>query len=271
MANLALVFPVLIAILTALAIYVQVTASDLSLPLSTGTTVLTIVLPLLAVLNVSYTPVLQRLLSRPGTSPILQQLVPPTLQLVQFALTVVLATLTSEGFAPGSDLNCSLETRWQRLWRSHDGRAIERIQDSFNCCGFNSVKDRTWPREGCQDMYRRHSSCVGPWRASMQRISGIEFSVAVAVGILQMIHLALFKLRNARRSTATGYKRLTQSVGADPSERLLGDGQVEVEEEGTVGNGGSDSGHRDYGAIEERPSPRVEPSGLVEERNNWAS
>lgn len=169
--------------------YVQVTSSTLSLPLSTGTTVLTILLPFLAAVN-TFGRLHQTLPRTLSAFPALQQflpLVPLLLQILQGVLAAVLATLTAEGFAPGQVLDCGLEINWQSLWHTHDGRAIQRIQDSFNCCGLRSLVDRDWPRHQCQELYKnRHVSCLAPWRSSMQRSAGLGFTVAVAVGILQV-------------------------------------------------------------------------------------
>jgi hypothetical protein len=161
---------------------VQYTASTLSLPISTGTTVLTILLPLFAVANIIYTPMLNRLLR----SSALQQQVLPALHILQGGIAVIIATLAAQGFAPGSVLNCGLETKWQELWSTHNGRAIERIENAFDCCGFKSIRDRTWPRQQCSEIYGRDTPCVAPWRASMQRTSGLQFAIAVLAGIFQV-------------------------------------------------------------------------------------
>ncbi|KAI1417874.1 hypothetical protein F5Y13DRAFT_32801 [Hypoxylon sp. FL1857] len=283
MANLALAFPLLLIALTALAIYVQVTSSTLSLPISTGTTVLTIILPFLAAANVFYTPLLQRYLGNRVRSAALQQLSPVALQVIQGVLTVVLATLTAQGFVPGQLLECSLEGHWMRMWKDKDGRAIERIQDAFNCCGFRSIKDHDWPAPvpgpptppRCRTLYPgRHDACLAPWRASMQRSAGLEFTVVVAVGILQLIHLALFRLRNSGGARARGgYRRLVQSVGADPRQGLLENGTTEVaqaeEGDGAAGEDGANGNRQGYGTVEDGPSHRLEPSGLGEDGNNW--
>ncbi|KAI0865346.1 hypothetical protein F4860DRAFT_306227 [Xylaria cubensis] len=110
--------------------YVQVTSSTLSFPISTATTVLTILLPLFAAANVIYTPFLSRL----AGPPTLQQLLLPALHIIQGGLTVIIATLAAQGFAPSPTLNCALEQKWQSLFSNHDGRAIERIQNTFDCC-----------------------------------------------------------------------------------------------------------------------------------------
>lgn len=83
------------------------------------------------------------------------------------------------------------------MWTDHDGDAIRRIQDAFNCCGFNSIKDRSWPfpRKGsqgnCAAQWGRTTPCVGPWTAALQKGSGAEFGVVAAVGLLQVSEEAL--------------------------------------------------------------------------------
>lgn len=276
MVNLAIAFPLLLVALTAVAIYVQVTSSTLSLPISTGTTVLTIILPFLAAANVFYTPLLQRYLQKNVRSLALQHLSPVALQIIQGVLTVVLATLAAQGFVPGQLLECSLEGKWMGMWRAQDGRSIQRIQDAFNCCGLRSIKDRDWPRDQCRKSYpSRQDSCLAPWSASMQRSSGLEFGVVVAVGILQLIHLALFRLRNSGGARARGgYRRLVQSIGADPRQGLLENGAAEVAEvdEGdqAAGNDGANGNSRGYGTTEDSPNHRIEPSLLGEDGNTWA-
>ncbi|KAI1097302.1 hypothetical protein F4804DRAFT_327988 [Jackrogersella minutella] len=275
MMNLAFAFSLLLVALTAIAIYVQVTSSTLSLPLSTGTTALTIILPLLAAANVFLTPLLRRILPRAFSSPAIQQLLPASLHVIQGILTVVLATLAAEGFVPGQALECGLEGNWQRLYSAKDWRAIERIQDAFNCCGLHSIKDKNSPDGKCLNLNQgRNIACLNPWRAAEQRNAGFGFSVVVVVGILQLIHLAFFRLRNSGGPRARNYYRhITQSIGGDPREGLLENGTVEDgadEDDGTAGEDGTDGGRRDYRDIDDGPSPRIEPSGLGNERNNWA-
>ncbi|KAI1382790.1 uncharacterized protein F4822DRAFT_97046 [Hypoxylon trugodes] len=280
MVNLAIVPPILLIVLLAVAIYVQVTSSNLSLPLATGTTVLTIILPLIAAANIFYTPILRGiLLRRAASSPVLQRLLPAGLQLFQGVLTVVLATLAAEGFVPGGQLDCSLNNNWQRLYSAHDDRAIERIQDAFNCCGLNTMKDRSAPQGQCRTLFpNRHTRCLEPWRAAEQRTAGFQFAVVVLAGILQLVNLASFAFRGSRNSNSRfGYRRIAQVVGVDTTEeRLLEDGEAEVDEGGNgaaAGGDGTNGARRDYGGTGNGGTHyRVEPSsfGNSSERNQWA-
>ena len=93
---------------------------------------------------------------------------------------------------PSAVRKCMLETTWQRLFSAHNADAIRRIQDHLNCCGFNTVRDRAWPFQGhevsrqCSEIYDRTTACSGPWRAALQRNSGVEFGVVLGIGILQV-------------------------------------------------------------------------------------
>ncbi|ORY64188.1 uncharacterized protein BCR38DRAFT_524286 [Pseudomassariella vexata] len=252
MANPMLMYPLLIAALVAVAIYVQATSSNLSLPISLGTSILTILLPFIATANVFFTPLLQRLSFQEGAVLIALRFLPPTLHILQGILTVVLATISFMSFLPGMNMDCNMRGAWGQLWSAHDGRSISRIQDSFNCCGFNSIH------------LLRH-----PWREAMQRNAGLDFTVAVVVGILQMIHLAMFRLRNSQPVSRKTYNRLVQSVGAQPDDALLEDGEEDSIND--AGDHNNTSHHpRGYGALNNTSNPRLEPSGLGGERNEWS-
>lgn len=113
------------------------------------------------------------------------------LQLLQGILTVVLTTLlsqtmTSQGGGGSSVTECLLQGRWQEMWSAHDRRRIELIQDTFECCGFNTVKDRSWPRDTCSALYGRNNACKEPWAASLRTSSGLDFGVCLVVGLIQV-------------------------------------------------------------------------------------
>jgi hypothetical protein len=159
---------------------VQYTSSNLLLPISTATTVLTILLPLFAAANIIFTPILGRyLLTKP---PALQQFLLPALHILQGGVAIVIATLAAQGLTPG----CELETTWQEFWHTHNFHAIERIQNSLDCCGYRSIVDRTWPKTSCSEIYGRNTHCNAPWRASMQRTSALQFAVAAIAGLIQV-------------------------------------------------------------------------------------
>jgi hypothetical protein len=123
------------------------------------------------------------------------------LHLLQLILTTILGTLFfSNGVIPTDTRKCLLSNKWQDMWASHDADGIRRIQDAFNCCGLNSVKDRAWPfpekgipsQDACATQFHRTVSCAGPWAGAMQGASGAEFGVVVGVGVLQVCSLGIY-------------------------------------------------------------------------------
>ncbi|KAI0432282.1 hypothetical protein F5Y09DRAFT_339787 [Xylaria sp. FL1042] len=270
MSKLIIAFPLLMLALIGIAIYVQVTSSTLSFPISTGATVLTILLPLFAIANLFFTPVLNRF---PGP-PILQQLLGPALHVLQGGLTVVIATLAAQGFVPSQTLRCTLEGSWQHLYQNHDGRAIERIQNAFDCCGLHSVVDRTWPKRHCGEIYDRDTSCDLPWTASMQRTSGLQFAVVVLTGIIQLAHLVYLRRRGFRGILARDFKRYAEPAEAGESGRLIERPYHDNEDDSgvSVDQSPSQSAFPAVQAGQDEAPHRVEPSGLGrDEANEWRS
>jgi hypothetical protein len=108
----------------------------------------------------------------------------PTLYLIlllafQLIYETVVATLALTYMVPSTRLNCGLEEKWKQLYQNKDEGAIRRIQDRYDCCGFNSVKHMPWPFQGedvpagtCQARFDRTQSCAGPWRQAEQINAG---------------------------------------------------------------------------------------------------
>jgi hypothetical protein len=118
------------------------------------------------------------------------------LMAIQLIYETVVATLALTHMAPASSLNCGLEEQWKRLWMSKDGAAIKRIQNRFDCCGFNSVKDRAWPFpdkevdvEECRKRFDRTQPCAGPWRQAEQINAGLFFTVAAVIFVTKACNL----------------------------------------------------------------------------------
>lgn len=177
--------------------YEHTTAAALSLPISPASTISTIILPILSFLNTVYfTTTRARPSQHPSNRTSQQQhqlLLPAAFQILQTIITTVLATTFVSDIIPSATRQCLLSTRWQRLWTGHDAAAIRRIQDTFDCCGFNSVRDRAWPfpnrnnpQPGCAAQFGRTAACAGPWSRALQTVGGVEFGVVAAVGMLQV-------------------------------------------------------------------------------------
>lgn len=103
----------------------------------------------------------------------------------------IIATFAITYIVPPSNLQCGLNDRWAKLFREKNWGAIRAVQDSFNCCGLNSVLDRAWPnvdqqRSPCAENYGRSTSCFGPWRQAEQTHAGLLLLVAVVVFIIKV-------------------------------------------------------------------------------------
>jgi hypothetical protein len=64
--------------------------------------------------------------------------------------------------------------------------SIRRIQDSLNCCGLHSLKDRAWPfpdnrndASTCQALTHRSQSCFAAWRKEEQEVAGMLLLVVI--------------------------------------------------------------------------------------------
>jgi hypothetical protein len=94
---------------------------------------------------------------------------------------------------PPSTLACGLDQRWQILYRTKNEKAIRAIQDSFDCCGLNSVVDRAFPFSGgrseCAGVYGRNKSCVAEWRKAEQTNAGMFVLVALIVFVIKVLRV----------------------------------------------------------------------------------
>lgn len=116
------------------------------------------------------------------------QLAIPLVVVIGFQLVyeTIIATLALTHMIPPANLACGLNDQWQKMYRDKNGEAIKAIQDSFNCCGLNSVVDRAYPfvngkPSKCATIFERNKSCFGEWRKAEQTNAGLLFLVALLV------------------------------------------------------------------------------------------
>jgi hypothetical protein len=163
----------------------------LSLPISQVLALFTVILPLLTGIS---TPVIRRLLhsqtaNLPRTRSFLYLILLLAFQLIY---ETIVTTLSLTYMFPTTTLNCGLNEQWAQLWRNKDETAIRRIQDRFDCCGFNSPVDRAWPfpsgspdhginAKECEHRFGRHRSCAQPWRQAEQFNAGLFLTVGVLI------------------------------------------------------------------------------------------
>ncbi|SPO05161.1 uncharacterized protein DNG_07847 [Cephalotrichum gorgonifer] len=274
MATWLLIYPLVTLLLVGLAIYENVNAATLSLPIPPLLTILATLLPFVALANIIF----HQHLVTPANVPARQRLLAITLQALQAILTTALATLFLSDVVPSAARNCLLSTTWQRLFSAHDSESVRRIQDALDCCGFNTVRDRAWPFPGqptsrpCAEVYARTTPCAEPWRMALQRNAGLGFCVVLGVGVLQISALILPEIVNSlggvlRRRT------VAQSTGNDPERTRLLQGASEVVHDGD----GDDSEYDDVdrnvlvSAINGRQNPAHEADQSQDDswRGGW--
>lgn len=164
-------------------------ADSLSIPISSALTILTAILPFIALVNAYIRPNLL-LIAHQHPPPSLRRHLPTALQTLQALVSAVLATLLLQSSVPDSlFVRCALEDQWTRMFRAKDARSVRIIQDALDCCGFNSVKDRAYPfgqPSTCPETYGRDRSCREAWKGAMQTSAGVDFGVVLAVALLQV-------------------------------------------------------------------------------------
>ncbi|KAK1980067.1 tetraspanin [Colletotrichum cereale] len=176
--------------LVSTAIIVHVSSTRLVLPNAPFLSFLPILLPILGTINAFYYP---RLLFNAGHSLArAEQLFPTIIQALQGILTTAIAVLFLQSAISSDTLDCALSTAWQRMFAGKDASSIRRIQDTLDCCGLNSVKDRSWPFTGsvqCAQSFARDTPCFAPWRDAALTNATIDLAIVLAVGLLQVITL----------------------------------------------------------------------------------
>lgn len=164
----------------------------------------TVVLPLITGVSTHGTSILVQRASKREKA----QLTLPLLAVIGFQLVyeTIVATLAITHIIPPSNLTCGLNEKWTFLFKTKNEKAIQSIQDSLQCCGLNSVKDRAWPfatvdnghtvPSKCAEYTGRTNSCFGDWRRAEQINAGMIFLVAVTVFIVKVVHI--LKLHHIR-------------------------------------------------------------------------
>jgi hypothetical protein len=121
------------------------------------------------------------------------QLTLPLVAVLGFQLfyETVVGTLALTYIVPPTSLLCGLDDMWARFYAAKNGRAVQRIQDTFDCCGLKTIKDRAYPfgdqvPSQCAQLFQRTGSCLGPLRKSEQTQAGLLLLVAVLVFVVKV-------------------------------------------------------------------------------------
>lgn len=265
--------PLLLLALTAVAGYAYSQIRYLSLPIPQSLALFTVVLPLITGISTQGVYGLIQRLSKNEQ----YQLTIPLIAVIGFQLMyeTIVATLALTHIVPPSALRCGLDARWLRLYQSHNARAIRTIQDTFECCGLNSLADRAFPfgnPSTCAAVYGRNKNCFGEWRKAEQINAGLLFLVAVIVFILKLI--SFFTLLNGASWTRASIGRPFKRIGNASTENGEDDPRGTMRR--LIENATTEEPYRDdpeaagAQATAVNNGPRVMPSTLGETANEWA-
>ncbi|TVY85685.1 hypothetical protein LAWI1_G008581, partial [Lachnellula willkommii] len=203
------------------------------------------------------------------------QLTIPLIAVIGFQLIyeTIVATLALTHMIPPNALKCELNDRWTKLYKNEDTRGIRTIQDTFECCGLNSVKDRAFPfgaPSTCATNYGRSNSCFGEWRKAEQVNAGLLFLVAVVVFALKVgsIFTLLSRASWTHLPLVRAFKRIgTSAQNGDEDARAT---MRRLIEGGSVEEPYLDDPEAARENENENHGPRVQPSALGETSNEWA-
>ncbi|PON22802.1 tetraspanin [Trichoderma gamsii] len=278
--GLGLVFLLVHAVLFGVAVVLYFHSTHLSLPISSAVTILTALLPIISFLNSFIHPSLLHS-ARTSSNPFLR-LSPTVLQTLQGLLTTVLATLLFERVVPSDTVECLMNNQWLGLWRDRNGEAIRLIQDTLNCCGLNSLKDRAYPisdPKTCAAIFGRDQACRGPWRSALRGSAGADFGIVIAVGVLQALGLLMtregtnwwtaWRSVSWHRQQQVSHRESRPLLAGIPDADADVDEVVEQQEESARPRGYQSLTHN----TDEENRPRVEPSAIRnrQEVNVWES
>ncbi|KAJ5714428.1 uncharacterized protein N7483_011609 [Penicillium malachiteum] len=108
-------------------------------------------------------------------------------------LSTILATLALAYLYPEQLSTCNIEQQWQSMFKAKNADAIRTIQDSFQCCGLRSTRDRAWPFKdrthgdnSCELQLGYTRSCLTPWRGQQQTASWMIFAAALLIVALKI-------------------------------------------------------------------------------------
>jgi len=261
----AFAVPLLLLLLTAIAGYAYSQLRYLSLPIPQALALFTVVLPLITGIS---TKGVHGLIQRSSRNEP-YQLTIPLLAVIGFQLIyeTIVATLALTHVLPPSSLICGLDTRWQKLFVDKDAGAIKAIQDSFQCCGLHTVKDRAWPFPGtsasvCEDIYGRHGGCLGSWRQAEQINAGLFVLVAVVLFIIKALSI-ISLLTSPSWAQARWLRPLKRGIRGHEDD-LSEDNRATTRR--LIEGGEPDEAYHDE---EIDPPGAIEENGLLDHGNEW--
>ncbi|PYI36138.1 hypothetical protein BP00DRAFT_172993 [Aspergillus indologenus CBS 114.80] len=196
--NSVFVIHLLVALLSILSLILAILAwtrtQTLSLPLPPILPILTTLLIPYTLATLTATTLLKRTASPNST------IITSLLNTLHTLLSTILLTLTLHHLNATEGLKtCTLDQTWQRYFHARDAGPIRRIQDTLQCCGLRSVRDRAWPfkdkthgDDACVLQVGYTRPCAGVWRA--EEVTVLWF-LGVVVGVMAVFRIAFWVLR----------------------------------------------------------------------------
>ncbi|KAJ5239066.1 hypothetical protein N7468_003685 [Penicillium chermesinum] len=151
-------------------------------------------------------------------------------------LSTVLATLALAYMFPESLLSCNIEQQWQQFFHVKNSEAVRTIQDSLQCCGLRSTRDRAWPfkdknhgDEACEVQLGYSRSCIEPWMARQRKASWMTFAAVLLIVVLKVAAMSWNRRKpswlsndfSETGSGSRGYRRITNERDEAHSEDNL--------------------------------------------------
>ncbi|KAH8686032.1 tetraspanin Tsp3 [Tricladium varicosporioides] len=269
--------PIILLVLTGIAGYAFSQIRFLHLPVPQALALFTIVLPFITGIS---TQGVYNFIQRSSRSEPYRLAIPLVVVIgFQLIYETIVATLALTHMIPPANLSCGLNDQWQKMFREKNEEAIKAIQDSFNCCGFNSVVDRAYPfpknaASDCATRYERNKSCFGQWRKAEQVNAGLLLLVALLVFIVKAG--SIISLLSSNTWTTARWTRHFKRLASEPhhdeeDNRTTTRGLIEanIQEEPYTDNPSDTTATPAIANGSHSQGPRVEPSQLGDDHNEW--
>jgi len=159
------------------------------------------------------------------------------------------------------------------MFRAKDAEGIRRIQDAFNCCGFNSARDMAYPfpdashgSDACLVRYERQRACMEPWRHEEQKVAIMLLVVPLAVFVWKIVIVLSPSSSSAWLPSAI---RLPDEEGSSRRRPAIEYRDSEALEDGSSVRAAVNALNEDSSLASRVEGGRVRPSQLRSEGNVW--
>ncbi|KAJ9264613.1 hypothetical protein DTO212C5_6995 [Paecilomyces variotii] len=128
-------------------------------------------------------------------SRITQIILVPLINALLVILPTIIITLSTTYLVPSDTQICGLERTWQAYFHNKNAPAIRTIQDTLQCCGLRSTRDRAWPfkdgkrygDDACEVNLGYRRSCLAVWGQEERGVAGLVVGSVVVVFVMKVI------------------------------------------------------------------------------------